>query len=150
MLAKPDFLSVVANTPLVSIDLLVTDAQGRVLLGRRRNRPAQGSWFVPGGRIRKDESLDAAFRRIVADELGLTGVERGDAAPRGVFEHHYPDNFAAAPGISTHYVVLAYAWTMPDAAPLGQPDQHSEYCWMTPAELLAHGEVHENTRAYFR
>ncbi|GAB7548512.1 GDP-mannose mannosyl hydrolase [Cupriavidus sp. 8B] len=150
MLARSDFLSVVANTPLVSIDLLVTDVQGRVLLGRRRNRPAKGSWFVPGGRIRKDEGLDAAFRRIVADELGLTGVERGDAVPRGVFEHHYPDNFAAEPGISTHYVVLAYAWTMPGGAPLGQPDQHSEYCWMTPAELLAHGEVHENTRAYFR
>jgi colanic acid biosynthesis protein WcaH len=155
MLAERDFFFVVRHAPLVAIDLLVTDAQGRVLLGRRRNRPAQGSWFVPGGRIYKDESLDAAFRRIVADELGVTGVERGDAIPRGVFEHHYADNFAGEPGVTTHYVVLAYAWTMADNGPEekpppGQPGQHSAYSWMAPAELLGREDVHENTKAYFR
>lgn len=154
MLVEKDFFFVVRHAPLVAIDLLVADAQGRVLLGRRRNRPARGSWFVPGGRIHKDESLDAAFRRIVADELGVTGVERGDATPRGVFEHHYPDNFAGKPGVTTHYVVLAYAWTMADNEPgeksPGQPGQHSAYCWMAPAELLGREDVHENTKTYCR
>ncbi|MDF3884894.1 MULTISPECIES: GDP-mannose mannosyl hydrolase [Cupriavidus] len=154
MLVGKDFFFVVRHAPLVSIDLLVTDAHGRVLLGRRRNRPAQGVWFVPGGRIRKDEGLDAAFRRIVADELGIAGARRGDAVPRGVFEHHYADNFAGEAGVTTHYVVLAYAWTLPggepDGKPPGQPDQHSAYCWMAPAEMLARDDVHEYTKAYFR
>ena len=30
------------------------------------------------------------------------------------------------------------------------PDQHSDYLWLTPAQLLARGDVHENTTAYFR
>ena len=64
------FRTVVASTPLVSIDLVVQDAEGAVLLGQRLNRPAQGFWFVPGGRIMKNETLDAAFRRLTADELG--------------------------------------------------------------------------------
>ncbi|MGO4331462.1 GDP-mannose mannosyl hydrolase [Cupriavidus sp. 2TAF22] len=156
MLGAMDFLSVVRHAPLVSIDLIVTDAQGRALLGRRRNRPARDTWFVPGGRIRKDENLDAAFRRIVADELGIAGVERASATARGVFEHLYPDNFAGEPGVTTHYVVLAYAWTMPAGtqeareAAVGTPGQHSAYRWMSPAELLGRDDVHENTKAYFR
>jgi len=155
MLGAMDFLAVVRHAPLVSIDLIVTDARGRALLGRRRNRPARDTWFVPGGRIRKDESLDAAFRRIVADELGIAGAERAGAVARGVFEHHYPDNFAGEPGVTTHYVVLAYAWTMPDEAQgsgeaAGMPEQHSAYRWMTPGELLGRDDVHENTKAYFR
>jgi colanic acid biosynthesis protein WcaH len=36
----------------VSIDLIVRDADGRVLLGLRNNRPARDWWFVPGGIVR--------------------------------------------------------------------------------------------------
>ncbi|HVL76288.1 MAG TPA: NUDIX domain-containing protein, partial [Noviherbaspirillum sp.] len=63
----PDtFGRIVAATPLVSIDLVLTNERGQVLLGYRSNRPAQHCWFVPGGRIRKDESLEEAWGRIAA------------------------------------------------------------------------------------
>lgn len=150
MLTEIDFLDVVRLTPLVAIDLIVSDAQGRVLIGRRRNRPARGTWFVPGGRIRKNETLDAAFSRIAEAELGIARLARSAARFEGVFEHHYDDNFAGEPGVSTHYIVLAYSLTLNSTAPLGRPEQHSEYCWLTPAELLSRADVHENTQAYFR
>ena len=70
-LPRQEFLAVVKTTPLVSLDLLVQDRQGRVLLGMRKNEPARGFWFVPGGRIMKDEALAAAFERILDAELGL-------------------------------------------------------------------------------
>lgn len=50
------FETVVASAPLISIDLLVENEQGQYLLGLRKNRPAQGYWFVPGGRVQKNES----------------------------------------------------------------------------------------------
>ena len=150
MLARPEFLDVVRLTPLISIDLIVVDDRGRVLLGRRVNRPARGTWFVPGGRIRKDESLNGAFSRIVLEELGLENVSQNTACFPGVFEHHYDDNFAGAADISTHYVVLGYMLVLRDAAPIGRFEQHSDYVWMAPSELLACADVHENTKAYFR
>ena len=153
MLAEIDFLDVLRLTPLVAIDLIVKNSSGCVLLGRRRNRPARGTWFVPGGRILKDETLDAAFTRIVDAELGVATLQRSVASFEGVFEHHYNDNFAAEPDISTHYVVLAYSLplgSLCSSAPVGRFDQHSEYRWLTPAELLACDDVHENTKAYFR
>ena len=150
MLARPEFLDVVRLTPLISIDLIVVDDRGRVLLGRRVNRPALGAWFVPGGRIHKDESLGGAFSRIVREELGLENQTQNTACFRGVFEHHYDENFAGAADISTHYIVLGYMLVLREAAPVGRLEQHSHYVWMTPSELLACADVHENTKAYFR
>lgn len=150
MLSESNFLDVIRLTPLVSIDLIVTDIHGRVLVGQRRNRPARGTWFVPGGRVQKDETLDAAFMRIVEDELGISGMERSAARFYGVFEHRYPDNFAGAPGITTHYIVLAYEIALTGSAPIGRFDQHSHYAWLQPDELLLREDVHENTKAYCR
>ena len=150
MLSEADFLAVVRLTPLVSIDLIVTDGNRRILVGHRRNRPAQGTWFVPGGRIAKNESLDAAFRRIASNELGVASMERSAARFFGVYEHLYDDNFAGAEGFGTHYIVLAYAMALSGTVPIGRFDQHSEYQWLLPDELLARDDVHENTKAYFR
>lgn len=150
MLTQLDFLDVVRLTPLVSIDLIVSDPDGRILIGHRRNRPAQGTWFVPGGRILKDETLDAAFSRIADAELGVPRLARSSARFEGVFEHHYSDNFAGEPGVSTHYIVLAYALSLADTQRLGRLDQHNGYLWLTPAELLVRDDVHDNTKAYFR
>ncbi len=147
-LSPEEFLWIVARTPLVAIDLIVRDDTGRVLLGMRRNPPAQGTWYVPGGRILKDEPLDEAFRRITRAELGVE-VERSRAVFRGVYEHFHPDNFAGQPGITTHYVVLAYELP-PGMVPERLPsEQHTAYRWWTVPELLAHPQVHPYTKAYF-
>ncbi len=60
-----EFASAVAALPLVSIDWVVTDPDGRLLLGRRINAPARGWWFTPGGRIRKNEGLAPAVREVL-------------------------------------------------------------------------------------
>ena len=63
-LRQEDFATVVRSTPLVSLDFIVENSRGEFLLGKRTNRPAQGYWFVPGGRVQKDETLEAAFERL--------------------------------------------------------------------------------------
>ncbi|WP_028081802.1 GDP-mannose mannosyl hydrolase [Solimonas soli] len=149
MLPRPEWLKIVEHTPLVSIDLIIQDAEDRVLLGWRNNEPARGTWFVPGGVIRKDETLDGAFQRIAKTEIGLT-LQRGEARFVGAFEHLYTNNFAEIAGITTHYVVLAHALRV-STLPLQPADaQHREWMGLTPAELLDHPLVHENTKAYFR
>jgi colanic acid biosynthesis protein WcaH len=147
MLDDSDFLRIVDSTPLVSIDLILRNARGEILLGRRTNRPAQGMWFVPGGRIRKNERVADALRRISRRELG---VEISQAQLLGVFDHLYPDNFLGTTGVSTHYVVLGMAAPWPDGVPVRADDQHEEMLWWAESEILACNEVHENTKAYFR
>src|SRR5436190_16637253 len=96
------FRHIVRHTPLVSIDLIIEDESGHVLVGLRNNEPAAGVYFVPGGVIRKDETVQAAFRRIVVAETGLE-IEIAEAEFLGVFEHLYDTNRFREPGFGTHY-----------------------------------------------
>ncbi|WP_151829897.1 GDP-mannose mannosyl hydrolase, partial [Acinetobacter ursingii] len=102
------FKTMITNTPLIAIDLVVRNTQNEVLLGKRLNAPAKGFWFVPGGRIQKNETLDCAFIRLLKDELGIQNVvPRSDAKLLGLHEHFYDDNLFDET-FGTHYIVLAY------------------------------------------
>lgn len=147
-LSQEAFLAVVKHAPLVSIDVILRDEDQRVLLGQRQNKPAQGYWFVPGGRIRKNETRENAFRRITGQELGFQ-LELENARFKGVYEHLYDDNFSGTDGIGTHYVVLAYEYALESTFPLQADNQHAELRWMTVEELLSNGQVHPYTKQYF-
>ena len=147
-IAPDEFANVVRLTPLVAIDLIVRSPEGRVLVGRRTNEPARGCLFVPGSRISKNETLAAAFERITREELG-TPVPMEQARFLGVYEHLYPTNRFGKPGFGTHYIVLAHELELAlDPAKL-PTDQHGEYLWLSPQELLQSQQVHQNTKAYF-
>lgn len=146
-LPAEEFLKIVETTPLVSIDLILRDQADRILLGRRNNEPAKGSWFVPGGRIMKDETFPQALERIVRTELG-SGIDPTIFHFRGVFEHHYETNFAQVSGISTHYVVLGYDGVTDSSETIQGDDQHSELKWFPITEAKNDDRVHANTQAY--
>jgi colanic acid biosynthesis protein WcaH len=146
-LGQEEFLEIVRRTPLVSIDLIVRDEGGNVLVGWRKNRPAKDRWFVPGGRIRKDERIADAFRRITQKELGVE-IKVEDATFLGVFEHLYEDNYGGLPGFGTHYIVHAYEISLSARDVTPPTEQHSQYCWLSEREALENQDVHDHTRAY--
>ncbi len=148
MISDEQFLKVIDATPLVSIDLILENHQGKILLGKRNNRPAQNYWFVPGGRIRKNERLADAIKRISSAELS-TEIMLSDGQPLGAFEHIYDDNFSGSDGINTHYVVLAYKIRIKDDFKIVADNQHSEKRWWHTKDLLDAPDVHQNTKAYF-
>jgi colanic acid biosynthesis protein WcaH len=147
-LTVDQFRFVVQHAPLVSIDILLTDPAGSVLLGLRNNEPARGSWFVPGGVIFKGESVAAAFGRILAGETGLSRT-LSQAEHIGVFDHFYDTNRFSEPGYGTHYVVNALRLVLPERPGVTPDDQHHAMQWMTPQKILASADVHSNTKAYF-
>lgn len=143
------FLDVIAATPLVSIDLVIRNEKDQVLLGRRVNRPAQNLWFVPGGRIRKNERIQDAFARVFQVELGVS-FPFAQARLLGAYDHIYDDNFLAEPNINTHYVVLAFTCTLESTRTIKPDPQHEVLEWWDVPKLLGSRDVHENTKAYFR
>jgi colanic acid biosynthesis protein WcaH len=148
MITDKQFLKIIDATPLVSIDLILENQQSKVLLGKRTNRPARNYWFVPGGRIQKNEKLADAIKRISLAELG-TELTLSDGQLLGAFDHIYDDNFADIDDINTHYVVLAYNIKLKDNFEIVPDEQHSEMKWWNKEGLLNDSEVHQNTKAYF-
>lgn len=146
-LAPDEFRLVLDTTPLISIDLIVKDPEGRVLLGKRLNKPAKGFWFVPGGRILKNERLDIAFARLTEVELGVR-VDITSARYLGLYEHFYDDS-AMGDDVSTHYVVNAFVIELKESVAALPVAQHSDYQWLTEGELLAAEDVHNHSKWYF-
>ena len=141
------FKSIIQHTPLISIDLIVRNEQGHVLLGKRVNAPAKGYWFVPGGRVRKNETLDDAFVRLVREELGIeSGITRADAKFLGVYEHFYDDNVFDGE-VETHYIVIAYILNLNFDVYFGLNDfQH--ICYKYFGKYLGEEKIHKYTGYY--
>lgn len=106
------------------VGAIVRDAAGRLLLVRRANPPAQGTWSLPGGRVEPGESDPDALRREVAEETGLH-VAVGPLV--GTVERTGPDG--------TAYVINDHECAV-RGGELRAGDDASEVGWFSPAELV--------------
>jgi len=150
LLPLVQFQQAVAALPLVSVDWVLTNPAGELLVGQRLNAPALGTWFTPGGRIRKGEPLAVALRRVAAEELGLAEARAGALAqrgePMGAWDHFYPDA-AFSPTMPTHYVNLPYAARLSEAEvsalslPVGEQHGHWQWLPLTQAAQQVHAHV---------
>tara|TARA_Y100000588_G_scaffold269635_1_gene285050 strand:+ start:91 stop:561 length:471 start_codon:yes stop_codon:yes gene_type:complete len=141
------FAKVIKATPLVSLDLVIVSSKG-MLVGLRKNSPAKNYWFVPGGRIRKNESIDSAFQRITKEELGIK-ILKEKAAFLDYYEHFYEESFFSS-DITTHYVVLAFLIEIEDIKIGNLPKtQHSKYTWFSGNLGQNEYSIHKYSMNYF-
>ena len=156
MNTEDEYLSIIQNTQIVSIDLIIYNEKGHVLLGKRKNKPAQNMYFTPGGRVFKLEQFQDAISRISKNEVGS---ELSNGKLHGVYHHIYPQNFKNDL-FSTHYINFAYAFdkdTNVNTSNLKNThgndqytDQHHDFKWFSISDLLTSTEVHENVQKYFQ
>ena len=135
-----EWRTIVANVPLVSVDLVI-EHDGGVLLGKRKNEPAKGEWFVPGGTVFKNERRTDAVHHVADAELDEP-VVIDDCL--GTYEHFYET--ADVDGVdSKHYLATGYRCHFEHDDPdIGGDDQHSDFrVFRPPFE-----DLHPYVRAY--
>lgn len=119
-ISDEEWATIVRRVPIVSVDLVVS-FDDHLILGRRRNEPAKGEWFVPGGRVHKHERLTEAVHRVARTELG---VEVTIAERLGVYEHFY-EAADVADADGKHYVANGFVVRATDD-PTAADGQHSD------------------------
>ena len=109
------------------VGAIVFDEDGRLLLIRRANPPAQGLWSLPGGRVEPGEADEQAVVRELAEETGLAGSVLREV---GMITRDAPQG-----GV---YVIRDYLMAIDDD---GDPLPHAgddalDAAWFTPQEVL--------------
>jgi 8-oxo-dGTP diphosphatase len=59
------------KNPLLTVDAVITDLDGRIIFIRRKNPPYKGSWAFPGGFVEYGETVEEAVVREVREETGV-------------------------------------------------------------------------------
>ncbi len=64
------YTQILEHMPIPAVDFVLQN-QKKVLLALRKDEPAKGQWWIPGGRIQKNETLEAAIKRKALQEIGI-------------------------------------------------------------------------------
>ncbi len=89
MIPAEHYKQILEVMPLLCVDVIIKNSRGEYLLVRRANEPLQGQWWVIGGRVLKNETLEQAVIRKVKQEVGLTIRE---LTPVGYYEDRFEKN----------------------------------------------------------
>jgi len=152
MLLEKDFKYTIENIPLISLDLIIKNKKREILLGLRNNSPAKGYYFVPGGRIFKNEQIKDSIKRISKNEFGFE-ITNKDITIKGVYDHIYKngDNFLNNVKFNTHYIVICCEYKYYKDIDLNKlpKEQHSNYKFMSNNDLIKDDKVHYYVKNYF-
>lgn len=111
--------------PRIGCGAAVLDAQGRLLLVKRRRMPEADHWGVPGGKLDWGESARTCAEREIAEELGITIVAGAVLAVTDMIapDHHWVavtyrvERFEGEPAIQEPQALADWGWFPLDALP---------------------------------
>jgi colanic acid biosynthesis protein WcaH len=100
--------------PILCVDIVAKNARGKYLLIKRANEPKKNHWWVVGGRVLKNETLEAAAIRKMREEAGITITK---ARPIGYFELVNGVN-PFRPTLDYHSVSVVFNALIDESAPV--------------------------------
>lgn len=124
--------------PIPCVDVLVMDDAGRGLLLLRKNEPAAGQWWFPGGRVLFGETREDAARRKLEEECGLVATEFQEAGTFDIFLEIGRD-------ARVHSITTLFKARVVRGNSIRLDHQSSEACWLAPQAWLER-ELHPFVR----
>lgn len=109
--------------PIPCVDVVIVH-EDSFLMAKRNNKPAQGQWWVPGGRVLKDESLTDCAKRKSTQE---TGLQVNVIRMLGADETMFPDGPFGSQTHTINVVFLASP-ALPNTE-ISLDSQNTEYRW---------------------
>jgi mutator protein MutT len=111
--------------PVPVVRLIISDAEGKVLILKRQNSEyAAGQWCLPGGKVDYGDTVEATVRKELQEETALTCT----SAKFLFFQNSLPLSAG-----KMHCINLYFECTVTDVILLNE--ESNEYTWIGPAEI---------------
>ena len=128
-ISKGLYKKVLENMPVFCVDVIIEDDK-KVFLVRRKNEPCKNQWWVPGGRLYKNEKTQDAAIRKAREE---TGLDVEVIKQVGFYEPMFKE---AQLGVKTgtHNPVVVYLLRTKFNQDIHLDEQSSDYRWIDRIE----------------
>lgn len=129
---RKTYTTLVKYGPVPCVDFVLVH-QGKFLMGFRSNKPAQNQWWLPGGRIWKNETLEKAALRKAKEETGMqVKVVKFLLNDETIFKN------SSIPGISYHSINTVFLVKPLAGERLSGDWQHKELQWFSKIDSKWH------------
>jgi 8-oxo-dGTP diphosphatase len=124
---------------VLTVDAVITDDEGRILLMERGTDPFKGAWVLPGGIVDPGETVEAACVREVEEEVGL---QVRIVRQVGIYSTPGRDPRGSFISITFHAVVVG--------GTLQVTNEARSHRWSAPGEVVELGFDHGRMVEEFR
>lgn len=125
MIPAKEYQKIIESVPIVCVDAVIINDNNEYLLVKRQNEPLKGEYWVPGGRVLKNESLRDAIKRKMKQELG---IELNVEKLLGYFEDFYEKtHFEVSNGL--HVISFVFLVKSKDQKKFILDYQSNEWIW---------------------
>lgn len=112
--------------PLASLNAIIVDSKGRVLVMKRNNEPAKGLYWFPGGRIKMGQSFEEALEEQIKEETGLEWSEVEVLKVASVSSSVFG---------TRHTVEINFLLRKLSSSEIRLDQEHSDFKWLKPEEF---------------
>lgn len=71
IISDTEYKKIMEYMPVVCVDGLIINENREFLLVKRKNEPLKNEYWLPGGRLHKNEKLEEAIKRKMTEELNI-------------------------------------------------------------------------------
>ncbi len=132
------YKKILENAPMCAVDFVLV-YNNKVLLAYRTNEPAKDQWWLPGGRLYKNERLEDAIRRKAYEEVGIkVDIEKKIGCYEVMFKESPFKNIKSG----LHYIAICYlVKPLNDNVEIKLDSQHLKHKWIDKIERTLHPYV---------
>lgn len=114
--------------PIPCVDIIAIDPDEKVLLLLRKNEPAAGQWWFPGGRVLFNEKRVDAAKRKFKEECGIIANQFEEIGTFDLF-------FNISPEVSIHSITTLFRVEIARGSKIKIDSQSEEACFFSPIDL---------------
>jgi len=152
VLPQEAFGLILDNLVVASVDCMVVDSQGKMLLVKRALEPTAEKFWIVGGLMQPGETFEAAAQRVLEEKIKLGISETNRFKFLNVHSYVWARREQALQENGCHILAITMAVIITDEEVLRmQPnDAYSEVEWRQVEVVTIHGTYHPALRTCAR
>lgn len=127
---RNEYKIIMENMPILCVDLIIQKDK-RILVGLRKDQPLKEEWWLPGGRIFKNERLREAVIRKAKEELNLKVIIEKEL---GTYEMMEEKGLFGDLKTGIHTLSVVFQVYPLNEKEIKLNESHEEYKWISPKD----------------